>query len=321
VRDYAAVSGRRARYPARDPERWLEPDERREGQGGAMSIVGVLFDGIAYGSLMFLIAIGLSITLGLMNFVNLAHGAFAMLGGYVSVILMQRAGIPFLAALPAAFFIAAVAGVLLERALYQRLYRASHLDQVLFSIGLVYISIAVATYFFGPSQQPVRLPAFLQGQVEIGGRGFGIYRLFLIATVAVLTIGLQLFIDRTRFGAAIRASVDNATAAAGLGINVNLVFALTFALGSGLAGLGGALGIDVLGLDPSFPLKYMVYFLLVVAVGGAGTIKGPLYAALILGVFDVAGKYYVPQVGGFVIYLLMVVLLLLFPAGLYGRRT
>jgi len=137
----------------------------------------------------------------------------------------------------------------------------------------------------------------------------------------VLTIGLQLFVDRTRFGAAIRASVDNATAAAGLGINVNLVFALTFALGSGLAGLGGALGIDVLGLDPSFPLKYMVYFLLVVAVGGAGTIKGPLYAALILGVFDVAGKYYVPQVGGFVIYLLMVVLLLLFPAGLYGRRA
>lgn len=285
------------------------------------SFMGVLFDGIAYGSLLFIIAIGLSVTLGLMNFVNLAHGAFAMLGGYASVVAMNRLGVPFLAALPLAFAIAALAGIVLERALYQRLYRASHLDQVLFSIGLVYVSIAVATYFFGPSQQPVELPPFLRGQVEVGGRGFGAYRLFLIATVAVLTVALHFLLERTRFGAAVRASVDNAVAAAGLGINVNRVFALTFALGSGLAGLGGGLGIDVLGLDPTFPLKFMVYFLLVVAVGGVGTIKGPLYAALILGVFDVAGKYYVPQIGGFVIYALMVVLLLLFPHGLYGRRA
>jgi branched-chain amino acid transport system permease protein len=285
------------------------------------SLVGVLFDGVAYGSLLFLIAIGLSVTLGLMNFINLAHGAFAMLGGYVAVVAMNRAGVPFLVALPLAFAAAALAGVVLERTLYQRLYRASHLDQVLFSIGLVYVSIAVATYFFGPAQQPVQLPDFLRGQVEIAGRGFGAYRLFLIAIVAVLTLALQLLLDRTRLGAAVRASVDNPTAAAGLGIDVNRVFALTFALGSGLAGLGGGLGIDVLGLDPIFPLKYMVYFLLVVAVGGVGTLKGPLYAALILGVFDVAGKYYVPQVGGFVIYALMVVLLILFPAGLYGRRA
>jgi branched-chain amino acid transport system permease protein len=285
------------------------------------SLVGVLFDGIAYGCLLFIIAIGLSVTLGLMNFVNLAHGAFAMLGGYVTVVAMNRMGVPFLAALPAAFILAALAGVVLERTLYQRLYRASHLDQVLFSIGLVYVSIAVATYFFGPSQQPVELPAFLRGQIDIAGRGFGAYRLFLIGVVAVLTVALHMLMERTRFGAMVRASVDNAVAAAGLGINVNRVFALTFALGSGLAGLGGGLGIDVLGLDPTFPLKFMVYFLLVVAVGGVGTIKGPLYAALLLGVFDVAGKYYVPQVGGFVIYALMVVLLLLFPAGLYGRRA
>jgi branched-chain amino acid transport system permease protein len=285
------------------------------------NVVGVLFDGLAYGSLLFLIAIGLSVTLGLMNFVNLAHGAFAMLGGYVSVVAMSRVGIPFLAALPLAFLAAALMGIVLERTLYQRLYRASPLDQVLFSIGVVYVAIAVATYFFGPSQQPVELPAFLRGQVEIGGRGFGAYRLFLLAIVAAVTLGLHLLLERTRFGAAVRASVDNAVAAAGLGINVNRVFALTFALGSGLAGLGGGLGIDVLGLDPTFPLKYMVYFLLVVAVGGVGTIKGPLVAALLLGVCDVAGKYYVPQIGGFVIYALMVVLLLLFPAGLYGRRA
>ncbi len=285
------------------------------------NIVGVLFDGIAYGSLLFIIAVGLSVTLGLMNFVNLAHGAFAMLGGYVSVLLMTRAGVPFLASLPVAFVVAGVVGIALERTLYQRLYRASHLDQVLFSIGLVFMSIAITTYFFGASQQPVTLPPYLRGQVHFLGLDFGVYRVFLIVVVAALTVLLQYIIERTRFGSQVRASVDNATAAAGLGINVNRVFALTFALGSGLAGLGGGLGIDVLGLDPTFPLKYMVYFLLVVSVGGTGTIKGPLIAALILGVFDVAGKYYVPQFGGFVIYALMVVLLILFPAGLYGRRV
>jgi branched-chain amino acid transport system permease protein len=285
------------------------------------NFIGILFDGIAYGSLLFLISIGLSVTLGLMNFVNLAHGAFAMLGGYVCVMAMSRMGVPFLATLPIAFIIVALVGVVLERLLYQRLYRASHLDQVLFSIGLVFMSIAAATYFFGPSQQPVKLPDFLRGQVHVLGLDLGIYRLFLIAIVVGITLALDYLIERTRFGAQIRASVDNRQASAGLGIHVNRVFSLTFALGSGLAGLGGGLGIDVLGLDPTFPIKYMVYFLLVVSVGGAGTIKGTLVAALILGVFNVAGNYYVPQMGAFVIYVLMVILLIFFPAGLYGRRT
>ncbi|HJU21097.1 MAG TPA: branched-chain amino acid ABC transporter permease [Casimicrobiaceae bacterium] len=285
------------------------------------NLIGVLFDGVAYGSLLFIIAVGLSVTLGLMNFVNLAHGAFAMVGGYACVVLMTRAGVPFLATLPIAFIVAALVGLVLEWTLYRRLYRASPLDQVLFSIGIVFMSIAAATYVFGSGQQPVSLPSYLRGQVHVAGLDLGVYRLFLIVVVALVTLVLQYLLDHTRFGSQVRASVDNATAAAGLGINVNRVFALTFALGSGLAGLGGGLGIDVLGLDPTFPLKYMVYFLLVVTVGGSGTIKGPLVAAVILGVFDVAGKYYVPQLGAFVIYALMVVLLLVFPAGLYGRRT
>ena len=285
------------------------------------NLIGVLFDGVAYGSLLFIISIGLSVTMGLMNFVNLAHGAFAMVGGYACVVLMTRLGVPFLASLPIAFVAAAAAGILLERTLYRRLYRAAHLDQVLFSIGLVFMSIAATTYFFGPQQQPVQLPEFLRGQVHLLGLDLGAYRLFLIAVVIVITLALTWLIERTRFGAQIRASVDNQQASAGLGINVYRVFSLTFALGSGLAGLGGGLGIDVLGLDPTFPLKYMVYFLLVVAVGGAGTIIGPLFAALILGIFDVAGKYYVPQAGAFVIYVAMVVMLLLFPHGLAGRRS
>jgi branched-chain amino acid transport system permease protein len=284
-------------------------------------LAGVLFDGIAYGSLLFIISIGLSVTMGLMNFVNLAHGAFAMVGGYACVLLMTRAGLPFLVTLPVAFLVAAAAGIVLERTLYQRLYKATHLDQVMFSIGLVFMAVAATTFFFGPSQQPVRLPDFLRGQVRVFGLDVGAYRLFLIGTVIVATVALHLMLVRTRFGAQVRASVDNAVASAGLGINVNRVFGVTFALGSGLAGLGGGLGIDVLGLDPTFPLKYMVYFLLVVAIGGAGTIKGGLLAAMILGICDVAGKYYVPQIGSFIIYFLMVALMIAFPAGLYGRRV
>src|SRR5258705_4623438 len=283
-------------------------------------MLGVLFDGIAYGSILIYVSLGLSVAMGLMNFVNLAHGAFAMVGVFVCVVAMTRFGVPFLVALPLAFMIAAAIGAVLERFLYRRLYAAAHLDQVLFSIGLTFMAIATATYFFGSSQQPVRLPAFLRGQVSLGGVDFGVYRLFLIATVAVLTAVLGFLLARTRFGAQVRAAVDDAVAARGLGINVDRVFSVAFALGSGLAGLGGALGIEVLGLDASFPLKFMVYFLLVVVVGGAGTIKGPLAAALLLGVLDVAGKYYVPQVGAFVIYAAMVVLLLAFPAGLFGRR-
>jgi branched-chain amino acid transport system permease protein len=289
------------------------------------NMIGVLFDGIAYGSLLFLISVGLSVTMGMMNFINLAHGAFAMVGGYVCVTLLSRLGLPFLATLPLAFLAAAVIGLVLERVLYRRLYKASHLDQVLFSIGLTFMAVAGATWLFGPTQQPVNLPDWLRGQVHarfLGlGLDLGVYRLFLIGVVVLVTTALVLLIERTRFGAQLRASVDNQTAAAGLGINVSRVFSLTFALGSGLAGLGGGLGIDVLGLDPSFPVKYMVYFLLVVAVGGAGSIKGPLIAALILGVFDVAGKYYVPEVGAFVIYTLMVVLLILFPFGLVRRKA
>jgi branched-chain amino acid transport system permease protein len=284
------------------------------------NFLGVMFDGVAYGALLFLISVGLSVTMGMMNFINLAHGAFAMLGGYVCVTVLNSLGMPFLVSLPLAFLASAVVGLVLERTLYRRLYKASHLDQVLFSIGLTFMAVAGATYVWGPTQQPIHLPDWLRGQVSLLGLDVGAYRLFLIGVVMLVTLALGLLIERTRFGAQIRASVDNQVAAAGLGINVSRVFSLTFALGSGLAGLGGGLGIDVLGLDPTFPIKYMVYFLLVVAVGGAGTIKGPLLAAVILGIFDVAGKYYVPEIGAFVIYGLMVLLLILFPAGLIRRR-
>src|SRR5215216_3045291 len=285
------------------------------------SVIGVLFDGFAYGMLLFLLSVGLSVTLGMMNFVNLAHCAFAMLGGYVTVTLMNRFGWPFLATLPLAFLAAALVSVLLERVLYRRLYRASELDQVLLTIGLAFVSVAVAAYFYGTIQQPVQMPSYLRGWVTIFGLTFGVYRLFLVGVSLAVTLLLVGALEYTRFGAQVRAAVDNQRMARGLGINVDGAFAVTFALGSGLAGLGGSLAIDIVGLDPSFALAYLVYVLIVVAVGGLGSIGGTFAAAMLLGISDMAGKYYFPAVGSFMIYLVMISLLMWRPAGIFGRRT
>ncbi len=281
----------------------------------------LLFDGVAYGMLLFILSIGLAVTLGLMNFINLAHGAFAMAGGYTTVLLMQHAGLPFLLCVPLAFVVTALLGALMEVMLYRRMYNKPHLDQVLFSIGLTFMAVAGVDYFVGSTQQLVQLPEFLKGRTELwdGALGMGHYRLAIIAVCAVLALVLQLLLVGTRFGAQLRAAVDNQSVAAGLGIDVNKVFLLTFALGSGLAGLGGALGAEVLGLDPIFPLKFMIYFLIVVAVGGTSGLTGPLLAALLLGIADVAGKYYIPKLGAFIVYSLMILILLWRPQGLFSR--
>ena len=284
------------------------------------ALLSVLFDGVAYGSVLFVISVGMSVTMGLMNFINLAHGAFAMFGGYLAIALMTRGGLPFAAALPVVLVVLGAAGAVLERLLYRRVARTRPLDQVLFTIGLSYIATAAATYAWGPSQQRVALPAALAGQLHHGAVDLGVYRLFLIAVVIAITAALHAVVRRTRFGAQLRASVDHPQAAAGVGIPVDRVFTASFALGSGLAGLGGALGIDVLGLDPNFPFKYMVYFLIVVVVGGEGSILGSAVAAIALGVIDVVGKYYVPGAGSLLIYGSMVGFLLVVPHGLFGVR-
>jgi branched-chain amino acid transport system permease protein len=281
---------------------------------------GVLFDGCAYGMLLFLLSVGLSVTLGMMNFVNLAHCSFAMLGGYVTVTLMNSFGWPFLTTLPAAFIVAAIASVLLERLFFRRFYNKSDLEQCLLTIGIVFISIAAAAYVYGTMQQPVLLPSYLRGSVRVAGLSLSVYRLFLIAIALLVTVCLIAGIERTRFGAQVRAAVDNQRMARGLGIDVNRVFAITFALGSGLAGLGGAMAIQIVGLDPAFAFTYLIYVLIVVSVGGLGSIAGSFAAATLLGISDVAGKYYVPAIGAFLIYLVMIVLLMWRPAGLFGRR-
>jgi branched-chain amino acid transport system permease protein len=283
-------------------------------------VFNVLFDGFAYGMLLFVLSVGLSVTLGMMNFINLAHCAFAMLGGFVAVTLVNAMGWPFLAALPMAFLAAAAAAVVLERTLYRRLYKASELDQVLFTIGIVFMSVATAAYLFGTLQQPIQTPAFLRGSVHVLGIDLGVYRLFLIGSGLLVAIVLVSMLEYTRFGARVRAAVDNQRMAAGLGINVEAAFAITFALGSGLAGLGGALAIEIAGLDYWFAFGYLVFVLIVVSVGGLGSIGGSFAAAVLIGMSDMFGKYYLPEAGSFFIYLVMVIILMWRPAGLFGRR-
>jgi len=284
----------------------------------------LLFDGIALGMLLFVLALGLAVTMGLMNFINLAHGAFAMGGGYILIVLMQKAGWPFLACLPVAFVVTAAAGALLERTLYRPMYGKPHLDQVLFSIGLTFMAVAAVDYVMGSSQYNIQLPDWLRQRFEFGSDawalGMGAYRLFIIACCVALAIVLQLILSKTRFGSRLRAAVDDPRVAAGLGIPVNQVFLLTFAVGSGMAGLGGALSVDILGMEPHFPLKMMVYFLIVCAVGGTSSITGPLVAAIVLGIADVFGKYYVPKLGAFIVYVLMIAILLWRPQGLFSRE-
>jgi branched-chain amino acid transport system permease protein len=284
------------------------------------SIAIVLFDGFAFGMLLFVLSVGLSVTLGLMNFINLAHCAFGMLGGYVTAMTMRHLGVPFLLTLPLAFLGAALVSVVFERTLFRRLYGAGELNQVLFTIGLVFVATAAATFFFGTGQQPIQLPELLRGSVEIGGQRYGIYRAFLIVVALAVTVLLFFGLERTRVGARIRAAVDNQRVAQGLGLDVERIFAITFALGSGLAGLGGALAIEIVGLDPGFAFHYLVYVLIVVAVGGLGSITGSFVGAALLGIGDVAGKYFGPEIGSFLIYLIMVVILFVRPLGLFGKR-
>lgn len=279
----------------------------------------ILFDGIAYAVVLFVISVGLSVTLGLMNVVNLAHGAFAMFGGYAVALAMSSIGLPFYASLMLAFVALTLFSALMERLLYVRLYGASELDQVAISIGLIMAAAAIMIFFFGPFPKTIALPEELKGRIVIGGRAFPTYRLFIIVVGVSLFAVLWFGIERTRLGAQIRAAVDNRHMATSLGINVRRLFTLIFALGGGLSGLGGGLAIEVLGMGPSFAIQYLVLFLIVVAVGGMGSVRGTFLAALVLGIVDTGGKYLFPAGGGFFIYGMTFLLLMIRPQGLVGR--
>jgi branched-chain amino acid transport system permease protein len=284
------------------------------------NFAGILLGGLSAGTVLFIVSVGLSVTMGLMGFVNLAHGAFAMFGGYVIVLSMNRAHFGFAAALALGFVATAAISVVLERTLYRRLYRASELDQVLFTIGLIFIFIAGAIIVVGPESQTLQLPAALRGQINLGFLQYRTYSIFLIVVGFLIGLGISLAFERTRIGAQIRATVDNRRMAESLGINVDRLFTITFAFGSGMAGIGGGLGAEFLGLDPQYALKYLVYFLIAVSVGGLGSVMGVYYASLILGVLDFVLKLYLPKGGTIFIYALTILLLLWRPQGLFGRK-
>ena len=285
------------------------------------SLVSVAFHGVAYGMILYVISVGLSVTMGLMGFTNLAHGVFAMAGGYVLVTALSQWDVPFPLALVLAFVLVALASVVLERLLYSRLYGAVELEQVLLTIGLIFMSVAVARLIFGTLQQPVVLPEYLKGQFSLLGRDFPAYRVFLILFRACIIATLWFGVERTIWGAKVRAAVDNRAMAQSIGINTRRLFAITFAVGSGLAGLGGALGAEIVAIQPTYPFEQLVYFLIVVSVGGLGSLRGPFVAALLIGITDTACKYWLPQFGAFFIYIATIGLLLWRPAGLFGKRT
>jgi len=287
--------------------------------GTLAAISSIGFHGLAFAMVLYLISVGLSVTMGLMGFVNLAHGVFAMLGGYLMTSLMNRYGVPFLGALALAAIATALASIPLERLLYRRFYGGDELDQVLLTMGLIFMSVAAATYVWGPLQQPMQPPSWLRGQIDFGFRSFPAYRSFLILCGAALVTALWLGLERTHFGMRIRAAVDNLRMAQSVGINTSRLFTLTFALGSGLAGLGGGLGADLLAINPTYGLENLVYFLIVVAVGGLGSIRGPFVAALLIGITDTGFKYLLPELGAFFIYALTMAILLWRPRGLFGR--
>ncbi len=283
------------------------------------ALVSILFHGTAFAMVLYIVSVGLSLTMGLMGFVNLAHGAFAMVGGYITVTLMNTWQVPFGLALVAAFIAVALVSAGLERTLYARLYGAGELEQVLFTIGLIFMASAVMRKLFGSIPLPMHPPAILSGQLDLGFRTVPMYRAFLIGVSFVLILLLWIGIERTKFGARLRAAVDNRRMAESIGIDTSLLFTMTFALGSGLAALGGGLGADILAIYPGYAVEYLVYFLMVVSVGGLGSIRGPFVAALLLGIGDTACKYLVPEFGAFFIYMAMIGLLMWRPTGLFGR--
>lgn len=285
------------------------------------SLISVAFHGVAYGMILYVISVGLSVTMGLMGFVNLAHGVFAMAGGYVLTSAISSFGLSFPVALTLSFALVAAGSVVLERLLYSRLYGSDELEQVLFTIGLIFMAVAVAKLIFGNLQQPVLLPDYLKGQFPLLGRDFPAYRVFLIAFSTAMIAALWFGVERTLWGAMVRAAVDNVAMAQSVGIHTRRLFTSTFALGSGLAGLGGALGAEIIAIQPTYPFEHLVYFLIVVAVGGLGSLRGPFIAALLIGVTDTACKYWLPQFGAFFIYVATIGLLLWRPAGLFGRRV
>lgn len=284
------------------------------------TVLSIAVDAVAYSMVLFVISIGLSVTMGLMKVVNLAHGAFAMMGGYIAAFATHQLGAPYGVAIVAAVIGTVLAAIPVERGLYRRIYGAPELTQVLMTIGITFVIIGIANYAMGPSMKTIPLPKMLEGPVDIGFRSIAAHKLFAVATGLVVAGTAWLVIERTAFGVKLRASVDNATMAGALGVRTKVVYAVSFAAAVGLAALGGVVGAQLLPIEPYYALRYMVTFLVVVSVGGAGSIPGALLACLLLGAVETTGRYLMPEFGEFFFYLAVIAIVCVFPHGLLGRR-
>jgi branched-chain amino acid transport system permease protein len=284
------------------------------------SLAFILLYGISFGLLLCLIALGLVVTMGLMRVVNLAHGAFAAIGGYLALGLMQSHGWSYALSVPTAVVGAAALGIVVERLLIVHLYRRPELDQVLVTVGINFVVIAILTMLFGPNVLSMNLPSALRGNVDLGFRNFEVYRVVTSAICLFVISALWWAFDRTGIGAKLRAAVDNPSMAQAMGINVPMLFSATFALGCGLAALGGVLAAPILPMEPMWPLKYLVLVLVIVALAGHGQIRASVGVAMIVGVVETAGRYLFPEAGAFFIYLLLIVLMVWRQDGLFVRR-
>ncbi|MBN9499859.1 MAG: branched-chain amino acid ABC transporter permease [Alphaproteobacteria bacterium] len=284
------------------------------------TVLSIAFDGIAYGMVLFIISIGLSIMMGLMRVVNLAHGAFAMIGGYLASYAMRGLGMNYAIAIIAAVIGTIVISIPFEILLYRRIYRKSDaLTQLLLTIGITFFIIGVANFLLGPTLKSIPLPAALSGPMDIGFRMVPTHRIFVIACGVIVALLLWFLIEKTEFGVRLRASVDNSDMADSLGIRTEWIYAATFALAVGLGAFGGVVGAELMPIEPYYALRYIVTFLVVVSVGGAGSIVGAIAASLLLGFADTTGKYLAPEYGEFFFYLVVILIVFMFPRGLFGR--
>jgi len=283
------------------------------------TVLSIGVDALAYGLALFVISIGLSVTMGLMRVVNLAHGAFAMIGGYFASYAVRHLGLGYAAGILVAVVGTVVIAIPIERLLYRRIYGAPQLTQVLMTIGITFCVIGITNFAFGPTLKTVPLPPLLQGSVDLGFRSIAAHRIFVIICGFTVAAGLWFLVERTNFGVKVRATVDNAAMTAALGVRTEVVYAVSFAVAIALAAFGGVIGAELLPLEPYYALRYMVTFLVVVSVGGAGSIPGALIACLLLGTIDTTGRYLAPEYGEFFFYLAVILIVTLFPCGLAGR--
>jgi len=284
------------------------------------SLAFIVLYGGTYGVVLFVLSIGLVMTMGLMRVPNIAHGAFAAIGGYMIVNVMARWGLDYFSAIVFATLCVALLGAVAERTVYIHLYRLPELDQILVTLGMCFVVVGTLALVFGPNIVSIPLPSSLSQQIGLFGRSFPVYRLFILAVGAIIIAVFWLVFDRTSFGAQLRASVDNRSMAQATGIPVDRVVMLAFSIGTGLAALGGGIGATLFPLEPLYPIKYLPLIFIIVALTGFGNIKSSIAVAIVVGITDTAGRYLFPELGGFVIYVLVIVVVALRPAGLFASR-